>query len=307
MVVNIFLLSLIFFSSCSSFKLKKTEIEPFYLLTPNADLYISIPVSGNKDILNEMLQLTLVDPEQADNSLSKKSFDTFFKRTDRICIAYNFDSDNLSPSFEAILQGNYPFFTSNILFTKKNGFYKKSFEGEDTNNYNYWYNINTNIQTSLPNSQTIFVSSNSIASLQKNLINYKENIFSDTSKLQRFTNNQIDFLNNPTDITMFIMEPGNLVPQLLGAKAIKLAIDNALISFKPLYTIDTVNKDESTVSDYNITVNLDMTNTQAQGLGYILLNLAKKTNSFTVDKIGTKKLIIKDYILSTDDILKLLK
>ena len=272
-------------NSCVSLQ-KVPSIDFFTLFNENSDIYIYAPIKDNKVLLTEFLEKTLI----LENSQKKeKLIQQFFDRAQEIYIASTF-ADQQTNSFEGIIKGNFPYLTPSFAFTEKNGFSKIKIDYCDGNTYTFWNNDISDIQVAFPYSGFILATTKSVVTMQEKLL---KNETLSTSTITK----KLDIEQNSSVIKLFIPSPGKLIPQILGANAIELAIKDAIIVLAPI-------KNNSMV--YNMSIKLEMPSKQSQTVGLILLQLIANTKHFTFKKIDENNILISDYFISVKDITKIL-
>lgn len=187
---------LILFTSCKTASPKYGNTNPFGIIGKNADIYVYIPIKGNRSIVEKALPL-------ADDQSMKKAFSY-------INTVYSgvFLTDSLA-EIRLCAIGKYPYTFTDSIFKKKNGWTRKKTKE------NYKYYESPYIDISIPNSEIALISLGSEQRENMELILKKMSLPQEPEFSTRFNK----LLNSDSgDIGIFIYNSDFFLGQILGVR-----------------------------------------------------------------------------------------
>lgn len=253
-------------TSCKT--VKPGFADPFGIIGEDAELYLYLPLEGNRDFVNEILG----------SMTEEKSIKTALAKTKTIYAG--FFASKQSPELRVCTRGSYPYTLTDVIFRKQDGWEKHT----SPNKYNYYEG--GYIDVSIPAVQLACLSLG--PSSRQNMDDFLAKLDSPSSPV--FSPKFKLMLENTTmnSIGLYATKPNFLLAQMMGVN-LELPIKALEIYF---------NKDSKNPENYKYAFNLETENpTSAYALNLLLrrvldADISKEGNTLIIENgnISAKRL-----------------
>lgn len=260
------------------------DINYFSFLSSNNDIFLSLNVQKNKNIISSLLKK--ISPEMKDTEI-----DQILNRTINLYLGISLPDTNKEQGIEICAEGNFPPLITSA-FTKNKGWTKEKLLVADSRGKlqkQTSYVHAGGISLVLPNSSTIFLSSNTIEPM---LASYFNPSPSDWPQYA------VDAVTNKDDdekIRAYVPNPGVLLPKIIGL-GVQLALEDATAVASEVYI-------PGKPAQFSADIDLYFKDVRAVKASAALLKLASMGSQIEIIQKADTHLSLQGVVLSLDTLL----
>jgi len=276
------------FVSCAS-RPPVIAVDPLSVIDPEAAVYVVIPEKIHSAFVEKLLITEIA-------GLSQNDAHRIADRMGTCWIAGGFRKES-GKYFQVAASGNYPELIVKSVFTRKNGWIEKNYQGKPIQ-YSYYQNLSSGVETAFLSSTFVCVSNQVLSMVEQ----YDRSIMNERigNDFEKFSYKQDVSLwlsdHSSTDIRFYLQNPSLYTTQLLGK--------GASLGIETVTGVVSENKTKEGVFNLELTIQLNDPRTIKAAVA--LLKIALFPVPAKIIPIDNTHIVITEITLSGDALISMI-